>query len=258
MTDTATTPTATPAADSPAASSPKLMLEVKDLQASYGAVQVLRGLSFEVPKGEVVVVLGANGAGKTTTLRAICNMLNTSGSVLLDGKEIIRTKTADIVRRGVAHVPQGRGTFPELSVTDNLKIGAFIRRDRQRVSDDMDRWFEIFPRLKERRSQLAGSLSGGEQQMLAVARALMSDPRLVLLDEPSLGLAPLIIEDLFERFTALSKEAGLTLLLVEQNANLALDMAQHAYVIESGEIALSGPAEKLKNDPAVQEAYLGA
>ena len=259
MTDTATNaPDANATStNAPDANATDVMLKVTDLQASYGAVQVLRGLSFEVPTGEVVVVLGANGAGKTTTLRAICNMCNTSGSVLLDGKEIIRTKTADIVRQGVAHVPQGRGTFPELSVMDNLKIGAYVRNDR-RVGEDIDRWFEIFPRLQERRGQLAGSLSGGEQQMLAVARALMSDPRLLLLDEPSLGLAPLIIEDLFERFAALSKEAGITILLVEQNANLALDMAQYAYVIESGEIALSGPAQKLKNDPAVQEAYLGA
>ncbi len=252
MTDTATNSAATTDSQN---SEP--ILKVIDLHASYGVVQVLRGLDFEVPQGEVVVVLGANGAGKTTTLRAICNMLNTSGSILFDGKEIIRSKTADIVRQGMAHVPQGRGTFPELSVIDNMRIGAYVRNDK-RVGEDIDRWFDIFPRLKERRSQLAGSLSGGEQQMLAVARAMMSDPRLLLLDEPSLGLAPLIIEDLFERFSALSKEAGLTLLLVEQNANLALDMAQYAYVIESGEIALSGPAEKLKNDPAVQEAYLGA
>lgn len=235
-----------------------IKLKVTDLHASYGAVQVLRGLNFEVPEGEVVVILGANGAGKTTTLRAICNMCNTSGSILLEGKEIIRSKTADIVRHGVAHVPQGRGTFPELSVMDNLRIGAYIRSDTNEINDDIARWFEVFPRLKERRNQLAGSLSGGEQQMLAVARALMSTPRLLLLDEPSLGLAPLIIEDLFIRLSALNKEAGVTLLLVEQNANLALDMAQHAYVMESGEIALHGPAEQLKNDPAVQEAYLGA
>lgn len=234
-----------------------MMLKVEDLHARYGAVEVLRGLDFEVPAGNVVVMLGANGAGKTTTLRALCNMCTTTGTVTMEGDDISRAKTADIVRRGVAHVPQGRGTFPELSVMDNLKIGAYTRKDNE-VGADVDRWFEIFPRLEERRDQLAGSLSGGEQQMLAVARALMCRPRLLLLDEPSLGLAPLIIEDLFERFAQLNKETGLTMLLVEQNANLALDMADYGYVIESGEIALHGPADQLKNDPAVQEAYLGA
>ncbi|WP_419854232.1 ABC transporter ATP-binding protein [Candidatus Poriferisodalis sp.] len=235
----------------------EMMLKAEDLHARYGAVEVLRGLDFEVPDGNVVVILGANGAGKTTTLRALCNMCTTTGTVTMEGDDISRAKTADIVRRGVAHVPQGRGTFPELSVMDNLKIGAYTRRDNE-VGADVDRWFEIFPRLEERRDQLAGSLSGGEQQMLAVARALMCRPRLLLLDEPSLGLAPLIIEDLFERFAQLNKETGLTMLLVEQNANLALDMADYGYVIESGEIALHGPADQLKNDPAVQEAYLGA
>ena len=235
----------------------EMMLKATDLHARYGAVEVLRGLDFEVPDGNVVVILGANGAGKTTTLRALCNMCTTTGTVTMEGDDISRAKTADIVRRGVAHVPQGRGTFPELSVMDNLKIGAYTRKDNE-VNADVDRWFEIFPRLEERRGQLAGSLSGGEQQMLAVARALMCRPRLLLLDEPSLGLAPLIIEDLFERFAQLNKETGLTMLLVEQNANLALDMADYGYVIESGEIALHGPADQLKNDPAVQEAYLGA
>jgi branched-chain amino acid transport system ATP-binding protein len=232
-------------------------LIAKNLHASYGAVEVLRGLDFEVAQGKVSVILGANGAGKTTTLRAICNMCNSSGDVSLGGQDISRLGTAEIVRKGVAHVPQGRGTFPELSVGDNLLVGAYVRKDKE-VEADIDRWFEIFPRLAERREQLAGSLSGGEQQMLAVARALMSRPKLLLLDEPSLGLAPLIIEDLFTRFTNLNKETGLTMLVVEQNANLALDMADFGYVIESGEITLSGPADQLKSDPAVQEAYLGA
>ena len=232
-------------------------LVARNLHASYGAVEVLRGLDFEVAQGKVSVILGANGAGKTTTLRAICNMCNSSGDVTLGGQDISRLGTAEIVRRGVAHVPQGRGTFPELSVNDNLLVGAYVRKDKE-VNDDIDRWFEIFPRLAERKEQLAGSLSGGEQQMLAVARALMSRPKLLLLDEPSLGLAPLIIEDLFTRFTNLNKETGLTMLVVEQNANLALDMADFGYVIESGEITLSGPADQLKSDPAVQEAYLGA
>ena len=232
-------------------------LKVENLHASYGAVEVLRGLDFEVEAKGVSVILGANGAGKTTTLRAICNMCTTSGMVTLGDEDITRTGTAEIVRKGVAHVPQGRGTFPELSTMDNLMVGAYTRKDNE-VKDDLDRWFEIFPRLSERRDQLAGSLSGGEQQMLAVARALMCRPRLLLLDEPSLGLAPLIIEDLFERFTTLNKETGLTMLVVEQNANLALDMADYGYVIESGEITLHGTADDLKNDPAVQEAYLGA
>ena len=232
-------------------------LKVENLHASYGAVEVLRGLDFEVEAKGVSVILGANGAGKTTTLRAICNMCTTSGTVTLGDEDITRTGTAEIVRKGVAHVPQGRGTFPELSTMDNLMVGAYTRKDNE-VKDDLDRWFEIFPRLSERRDQLAGSLSGGEQQMLAVARALMCRPRLLLLDEPSLGLAPLIIEDLFERFTTLNKETGLTMLVVEQNANLALEMADYGYVIESGEITLSGSADQLKNDPAVQEAYLGA
>ena len=232
-------------------------LKVENLHASYGAVEVLRGLDFEVEAKGVSVILGANGAGKTTTLRAICNMCTTSGTVTLGDEDITRTGTAEIVRKGVAHVPQGRGTFPELSTMDNLMVGAYTRKDNE-VKDDLDRWFEIFPRLSERRDQLAGSLSGGEQQMLAVARALMCRPRLLLLDAPSLGLAPLIIEDLFERFTTLNKETGLTMLVVEQNANLALDMADYGYVIESGEITLHGTADDLKNDPAVQEAYLGA
>ena len=232
-------------------------LKVENLHASYGAVEVLRGLDFEVPAKGVSVILGANGAGKTTTLRAICNMCDTSGTVTLGDEDISRTGTAEIVRKGMVHVPQGRGTFPELFTMDNLMVGAYTRKDNE-VKDDVDRWFEIFPRLAERHAQMAGSLSGGEQQMLAVARALMARPRLLLLDEPSLGLAPLIIEDLFERFITLNKETGLTMLIVEQNANLALDMAQYGYVIESGEIALHGSAEQLKNDPAVQEAYLGA
>ncbi len=233
-----------------------VMLSVTDLHARYGAVEVLRGLSFEVPDGEVSVILGANGAGKTTTLRAICNMVSSSGTVVLAGEDISKRNTADIVNLGVAHVPQGRGTFPELSVIDNLQIGGYVRKDD--LSDDIDRWFQMFPRLKERRDQLAGSLSGGEQQMLAVARALMSRPKLVLLDEPSLGLAPLIIEDLFNTFTELNKESGVTMLVVEQNANLALDLANWGYVLEAGEIVLDGSAEALKSDSAVQDAYLGA
>jgi len=236
-----------------------LMLEVKGLTASYGQVDVLRGVDIEVRRGEVCVILGANGAGKTTTLRSICNMpiVKSAGQVTLDGVEVHRMDTGAIVASGVAHVPQGRGTFPELSTMENLQLGAYVRKDNE-VDDDIDRWFQMFPVLKERKDQAAGSLSGGEQQMLAVSRALMSRPKLLLLDEPSLGLAPLIIEDLFATFKDINANEGTTMLIVEQNANLALSIAQNAYVLETGSIALSGPADELKNDPAVQEAYLGA
>jgi branched-chain amino acid transport system ATP-binding protein len=234
-----------------------IVLKVDNVDASYGAVQVLRGISLEVPRGEVVVVLGANGAGKTTTLRAICNMVSSSGNITLDGTDISKLNTADIVNMGVAHVPQGRGTFPELSVRDNLEVGAYVRSDNE-VEDDIQRWFDTFPVLGERQDQAAGSLSGGEQQMLAVSRALMSRPKVLLLDEPSLGLAPIIIEDLFNNFHRINREAGTTMLVVEQNANIALEIASKGYVLEAGQIVLEGPADKLQNDPAVQEAYLGA
>ena len=233
------------------------ILKVTGLNARYGAIQVLRGINFEVNTGEIVVVLGANGAGKTTTLRAVCGMLTTGGSVLLEGEEVRGKDPADIVRRGVAHVPQGRGTFPELSVMDNLLVGAYVRKDKE-IQADVDRWMDVFPRLRERRSQIAGSLSGGEQQMLAVARAMMSRPRLLLLDEPSLGLAPLIIEDLFRRFSDINRDTGTTMLVVEQNANLALDIASRGYVLEAGQIVLSGTANDLRTNDAVREAYLGA
>lgn len=251
MTDTNTTPASTIGSKSG-----EPMLSVNGVDARYGQIQVLRGISFDVPKGEVVVILGANGAGKTTTLRAICNMVSCDGSITFDGTEIAKKDTADIVNMGLAHIPQGRGTFPELSVLDNLEIGGYVRKDS--LDSDIDRWFQMFPRLKERKDQLAGSLSGGEQQMLAVARALMSRPKLLLLDEPSLGLAPLIIEDLFTTFKELNQESGVTMLVVEQNANLALEIANHGYVLEAGEIVLQGPADVLKNDTAVQDAYLGA
>lgn len=237
-----------------------LMLEVKNLQASYGQVDVIRGLDLEVKKGEVCVILGANGSGKTTTLRSISNMpvVNSSGTVIVDGVDISKTDPGEIVNKGVAHVPQGRGTFPELSVLDNLHLGGYIRKDRKGIEEDIQRWFDYFPVLGERREQAAGSLSGGEQQMLAVARALMSRPKLLLLDEPSLGLAPIIIENLFKTFSEINQENGTTMLVVEQNANLALGIAESAYVIETGAITMSGPAADLKDNPAIQEAYLGA
>ncbi len=237
-----------------------LMLEVKNLQASYGQVDVLRGLDIEVRKGEVCVILGANGAGKTTTLRSISNMpiVESSGTVIVDGVDISKTDPGEIVSKGVAHVPQGRGTFPELSVLDNLHLGAYIRKDKKGIDEDVQRWFDYFPVLGERREQAAGSLSGGEQQMLAVSRALMSRPKLLLLDEPSLGLAPIIIENLFKTFAEINRENGTTMLVVEQNANLALGIAESAYVLETGAITMSGPAAELKDNPAIQEAYLGA
>ena len=236
-----------------------LMLEVKNLHAGYGQVEVLRGIDLEVRVGEVCVILGANGAGKTTTLRSICNMpiVQSTGDVTLHGADISHMDTGAIVTQGLSHIPQGRGTFPELSTYENLQLGAYIRKDNE-VDDDIDRWFQLFPVLKDRRNQAAGSLSGGEQQMLAVSRALMSRPKLLLLDEPSLGLAPIIIEDLFETFRHINRDEGVTMLIVEQNANLALNIAQTAYVLKTGSITLSGPADELRDDPAVQEAYLGA
>jgi branched-chain amino acid transport system ATP-binding protein len=233
------------------------MLEVSGLSGGYGPVQVLHGVDFRVDEGEVVVLLGANGAGKTTTIRAICQMIDVKGSVKVAGEELVGKGTEAVVRMGVAHVPQGRGTFPELTVEENLEIGAYTRRDRSGIKADIERWYDTFPRLEERRNQLAGSLSGGEQQMLAVSRALMSRPRLLLLDEPSLGLAPLIIQDLFHRFAALNKEQGTTMFIVEQNANLALGIADRAYVIEAGEVVLSGTAAELQANDDVRKAYLG-
>jgi branched-chain amino acid transport system ATP-binding protein len=232
------------------------LLEVEDLEAGYGPVQVLRGMSFTVDAGETVVILGANGAGKTTTIRAISGMIDTKGSVIVDGKSVGGKKPEDIVRRGVAHVPQGRGTFVDLTVEENLRLGAFTRKDAD-VAADMDHWFEVFPRLKERRDQVAGGMSGGEQQMLAIARAAMSRPRLLLLDEPSLGLAPLVTQELFRRLQVLNVEQGTALLVVEQNANLALSIAERGYVLEAGLIVAQGTAAELQADASVRQAYLG-
>jgi branched-chain amino acid transport system ATP-binding protein len=232
------------------------LLEAAGLCAGYGQVQVLRDVDFTVDEGEMVVLLGANGAGKTTTLRAVCQMIDTWGSVRFAGEELVGKRTEQVVRRGIGHVPQGRGTFPELTVEENLEAGAYTRKDRAGVREDIDRWFSMFPRLQERRTLQAGSLSGGEQQMLAVARALMSRPRLLLLDEPSLGLAPLVIQGLFGQFAELNKE-GVTMFVVEQNANLALTVAHRAYVLEAGQIVLSGAADELKSDDSVRRAYLG-
>jgi branched-chain amino acid transport system ATP-binding protein len=233
------------------------LLEVEGLDAAYGPVQVLRGLDLHVDDGEVVVLLGANGAGKTTTIRAICQMVDTKGSVQMDGTQLVGKRPEQMARLGIAHVPQGRGTFPELTVDENLEVGGYVRKDRHAIHDDIERWYGLFPRLAERRTQLAGSLGGGEQQMLAVARALMSRPRLLLLDEPSLGLAPIIIQDLFDKFDELNEQEGVTMFVVEQNANLALGIADRAYVLEAGRVVLTGSADELRADDAVRRAYLG-
>jgi branched-chain amino acid transport system ATP-binding protein len=233
------------------------ILSVSGLRASYGPVAVLHGLDFVVNDGEIVVLLGANGAGKTTTIRALCAMVETKGSAQFRGKELVGRSTEWVVRQGVAHVPQGRGTFPELTVVENLEAGAYVRRDRAEVRKDIEHWLTVFPRLGERRAQHAGSLSGGEQQMLAIARALMLRPSLLLLDEPSLGLAPLLTQDLFQRLATLNKEFGTTMFVVEQNANLALSIAERAYVLEAGRVVLSGPSDELRHDDDVRKAYLG-
>ena len=229
---------------------------MQNVRASYGPVEALHGVTLHAEEGQVTVVLGANGAGKTTTIRSICQMVSTNGGIMFDGSTLGGKSTTDISRLGVAHVPQGRGTFSDLSVEENLEVGAFRRKDRN-LRPDYDFWYGIFPVLGERRAQLAGSLSGGEQQMLAVARAMMSKPKLLLLDEPSLGLAPIIVRDLFDRLQEIQKEQNVTMLVVEQNANLALKIADRAYVLEAGEIAMSGTADELRNDDGVRRAYLG-
>ena len=229
---------------------------VEDLVAGYGPVQVLHGITFEVARGETAVILGANGAGKTTTLRALTGMTRNRGRVVLDGHDITGASTDAIVRQGVAHVPQGRGTFVEQTVEENLRLGGYTPRGPE-VAADIDRVNELFPRRGERRTQAAGSLSGGEQQMLAIGRAIMLRPRLLLLDEPSLGLAPIVVKELFHTLSELTADSGVTVLLVEQNANLALDIADRAYVLEAGTIVTSGPAAEIRHDEGVRRAYLG-
>jgi branched-chain amino acid transport system ATP-binding protein len=233
------------------------LLEVRGLRAAYGQVRVLEGIDFSIDQGKRVAMLGPNGAGKTTVLRALSGMVKTSGTVEFDGRSLVGKATADIARRGVAHVPEGRGTFPSLTVEENLKLGAYVRGDGKSVRADIDRCFGWFPRLAERGGQQAGSLSGGEQQMLATARALMLRPRLLMLDEPSLGLAPIVTKELFRVLGEICEEQGTTVLLVEQNANLALDFADHAYVLESGRLALEGEADEIKGDDDVRRSYLG-
>jgi branched-chain amino acid transport system ATP-binding protein len=232
------------------------VLHVEGLRAGYGPVEVLHGLDFAVQTGEIVVMLGANGAGKTTTMRAVSGTIARQGSIVFDGREIAHSSGDAIVRAGLAQVPQGRGTFVDLTVEDNLRVGAYTRSDGD-ISADIDHWFTTFPRLAERRTQKAGSLSGGEQQMLAIARALMSRPKLLLCDEPSLGLAPLITQELFRMLAALNAEEGTSILLVEQNANLAVDIAHRVYVLETGGIAASGDAASMRDDESIRKAYLG-
>ncbi len=233
------------------------LLEVSGLHATYGDARVLHGMSFVTEKGSVTALLGANGAGKTTTLRAVCAMLKTEGQIRFDGERIERCATEDIVRRGIAHVPDGRGTFVHLTTEENLRLGAYTRKDRAAVESDLERVFGYFPRLRERRRQQAGTLSGGEQQMLAVSRALMLRPKLMLLDEPSFGLAPLLVRELFAILGEIKAREGVSMLLVEQNAAIALELADRAYLIETGRVVLSGSAAELKRDDAVRRAYLG-
>ncbi len=233
------------------------LLEVNKLCASYGATQVLFDVDFSLEKGHITAILGANGAGKTTTLRALCQVVRTSGSVTLDGTQLVGKSTEAVVRMGVAHVPDGRGTFTGLTVEENLRLGAYARGNKAEMLEDMERMFTRFPILKQRRHQQAGTLSGGEQQMLAISRALMLRPKLLLLDEPSFGLAPLIVAEIFRIMRTINKEDHVSMLLVEQNASLALDLADHAYLLETGHVALSGPSETIKNDESVRRAYLG-
>jgi branched-chain amino acid transport system ATP-binding protein len=237
------------------------MLTINNLSAGYGKVQVLHGISLEVPEGQVVTLIGSNGAGKTTTMRAVSGMIKPAGGeITLNGRRIDGLESYHIARRGLAHSPEGRRVFATMTVTDNLRLGAFPRYTGERpkgdIAGDLERALELFPRLKERRLQLAGTLSGGEQQMLAMARAVMLNPVVVLLDEPSMGLAPILVDEVFRIIESL-KARGVTMLLVEQFAAAALKVADYGYVLENGRIAVHGPAEKLRSDPAVQAAYLG-
>ena len=237
------------------------MLSINNLEAGYGKVKVLHGITIEVPKGQVITLIGSNGAGKTTTMRAITGMIKpTAGDIELDGKKIAGSESYKIAKLGLAHSPEGRRVFSTMSVTDNLLLGAFPRltgsRPKGDVKHDLDRAMDLFPRLKERRNQLAGTLSGGEQQMLAMARAIMLNPEVILLDEPSMGLAPILVDEVFRIISRLKSE-GMTMLLVEQFAAAALNVADYGYVLENGRISAQGAAESLKNDPAVKAAYLG-
>lgn len=234
------------------------MLEVRDLNVYFGVIQAIKNISFDVDSGEVVALIGANGAGKTTTLHTVTGLIPAaSGKITLDGKDLGKVPAHKIVSMGMAHVPEGRRVFASLSVYDNLKMGAYTRKDKKEIEASLEMVFEAFPRLKERRNQVAGTLSGGEQQMLAMGRALMSKPRIILMDEPSMGLSPLYVTEIFEIIKKIKSE-GTTVLLVEQNANMALSVADRAYVLETGRIIMDGKASDLMNDERVRKAYLGA
>jgi branched-chain amino acid transport system ATP-binding protein len=233
------------------------ILHAEHVEARYGWTKVLHGLTFSVEEGGITTILGANGAGKTTTLRAVCGMVRTSGDIRFDGRPITGRATEDIVRLGIGHVPEGRGTFMSLTVEENLRVGAHARRDRRDLARDFERVYQLFPVLRERRRQLAGTLSGGEQQMLALGRALMLRPKLLLLDEPSLGLAPLVVREIFRIVRAINRDEGVSVLLVEQNAAIALELADHAYLVETGRVVMSGPATALARDESVRRSYLG-
>ena len=234
------------------------ILELNAVAAAYGAARVLHSIDLKVEQGGITALLGANGAGKTTTLRAICNlMVRRSGTIRYEGKPLENMATEDIVRLGIAHVPDGRGTFVDLTVEENLQLGAYTRRDKDRVAADFERVYGYFPRLRERSQQQAGTLSGGEQQMLAIARALMLRPRLLLLDEPSFGLAPMVVQDIFRILRTINRQEQVSILLVEQNAKMALSLADHAYMLETGTIALDGPADVIGNNESVRRVYLG-
>ena len=227
------------------------------MRAAYGATRVLHGIDFAMEEKSITALLGANGAGKTTTLRAICGMVRTEGAIRFGGQPIAGKRTEDIVRLGIAHVPDGRGTFLHLTTEENLRLGAYVRKDRTNVARDLERVYAYFPRLKERSHQQAGTLSGGEQQMLAVSRALMLAPKLMLLDEPSFGLAPLVVRELFAILRTINTEERVSMLVVEQNAAMALDLADHAYLIETGRVVLQGSATELKSNDSVRRSYLG-
>jgi branched-chain amino acid transport system ATP-binding protein len=234
------------------------MLELKNLQVSYGAINALHGISLSVKAGGIVTLIGANGAGKTTTLRTISGLLKPkSGEIFCDGKNIASLPPHQIVARGISHVPEGRMIFANLTVLENLQLGAYLQKDRHIVRRELEHVFNLFPRLQEREKQISGTLSGGEQQMLAIGRALMSKPKLLLLDEPSLGLAPLLVKAIFEKIVEINREQGITVLLVEQNANLALEVSHFGYVLETGKIILQGDSAALRQNPQVKSAYLG-
>ncbi len=235
------------------------MLTIKNLVAGYGAIEALHGITLEVPAGKIVTLIGANGAGKTTTLKTISGLVKArSGEILFEGRNIAGLPAHEVVRAGLCHVPEGRMVFANLTVLENLKMGAYLQRDKALIQRTLDYIFGVFPRLRERQKQTAGTLSGGEQQMLAISRALMSQPKLLMLDEPSLGLAPLLVKTIFEKIVEINRERGLTILLVEQNANLALEISNYGYVLETGRVILEGASAALRHDPQVRSAYLGA